>query len=73
MAAVSEDMCLDQAVLQAVCIATERAQGSTRLFIFTEKPDSTPAACVARVGEREGEGEGGREKIDSRTKPVAVE
>ena len=68
-------------MLQAVCIATERAQGSTRLFIFTEKPDSTPAACVAREGEREGEREGGREgereggreKIDSRTKPVAVE
>jgi hypothetical protein len=38
------DMRLDEAILQAVCVSTETTRGSTKLYIFTEKPDSTPTA-----------------------------
>jgi hypothetical protein len=37
-------MCLDEAILQAVCMSTEKARASTKLYIFTEKPESTPTA-----------------------------
>ena len=37
-------MCLDEAILQAVCVFTEKAQGGTKLYIFTEKPESTTGA-----------------------------
>jgi hypothetical protein len=43
----STDMRLDEAILQAVCVSTEQAQGSTKLYIFTEKPDSTSAAALS--------------------------
>ena len=43
------DMRLDETILQAVCVSTEKNKGNTKLYIFTEKPDSTPAAYVISI------------------------